>query len=135
MHANQNWFAAVFNVTADQSDMGFAAIHFTFVRNQPEFAVARGHQRLSDAVDVTFVLHAVADQLGYRQHFQPVRSAEFDQVWDPRHGAVIAHDFADHSGWHHSSEPCQVHGSFSLASANEHASFASSQGKHMSRAS
>ena len=133
VHPNQNRFAAVFNVTANQRDMGFAAIHFAFVRDQPKFAVTRGHERLSDPVDVTLVLHAVTDQLGYGQHFQTVGPAKVDQVRNPRHGAVIAHDFADHSCWNHSREPCQVHGSFGLAGAHQHPTFTSSQGKNVSR--
>ena len=66
VHPNQNWFAALFDVATNQGDVGFATIHFTFVSDQTEFRVARGHQRFSDAMDVAFVLHAIANQLGYR---------------------------------------------------------------------
>src|ERR1700694_5519093 len=59
VHPNQNWFAALFNLAADQGDMGFASIHFTFVSDQPKFPMACGHQGLSDSMDVAFVLHAI----------------------------------------------------------------------------
>src|ERR1035441_1283825 len=45
------------------------------------------------STDELLVLHAVADQVGHREHFQIVALRELHQLRNPRHGAIVR------SGW------------------------------------
>src|ERR1700683_2739111 len=85
-----------------QGRMRSAAAHFALISNQAELAVARPNQRFADPMHVTLMLHAIANEFGHGQHLHVVRFAELDEVGDARHGAVVAHDFADHACGNHS---------------------------------
>ena len=76
-------------------------------------------------------LHAVADEVGYRDHLQAVAGAEFAELRHPRHGAVVVHDLADDAGGGQAGETGEVHGRLRLAGAHQHAAFARAQGKDM----
>ena len=55
-----------------------------------------------------------------------------DQIGNSGHGAVCLHDFADHPTWRESGEAGQIHGSFGLTGANQHAALTGTQWEHMS---
>src|ERR1700756_1392770 len=62
VHTNQHWLPAAFNVATNQRDVRLASIDFTFVSNQPEFAMSRAHPRLSHAMHIALMLLAITDQ-------------------------------------------------------------------------
>src|SRR6266571_4195733 len=68
------------------------------VGDHAEFAKTRGKNGFSNAADVAFVLHAVANEVGHREHLQVVFSAKLDELGHAGHGAVFVHDFADDAG-------------------------------------
>ncbi len=53
--------------------------------------------------------------------------AEFSELRDARHGAVVVHDFADHAAVAKASQPRQIDGGFGLPSSHQHAAFARAQ--------
>ena len=79
-------------------------------------------------------LHAVADQVGHRDHLQVVADAEFHQLGHARHGAVVVHDFADDAGGREAGQAGQIHGGFGLAGAHQDAAFARAQGENVAGA-
>ena len=74
-----------------------------------------------DALDQPLGAAAVGDQVGDRDHLQPVPLAVGHQVRDPGHRPVLVHDLADHAGRDQAGEAGQVHGGLGLAGALEHA--------------
>ena len=83
---------------------------------------------------IPFVLHAVADQFSYRQHFQLMCFAELNEIRHARHGTILAHDFADDSCRHESGHAGQVDRSFGLPSPHEHTAFARAKRKNVAGA-
>ena len=67
------------------------------------------------------MLAPVGDQVGDRDHLQPVALAVRDQVGHARHRAVVVHDLADHAGRGQAGEPREVDRRLGLAGALEHA--------------
>jgi hypothetical protein len=84
-----------------------------------------------DAPDIAFVLQAVADQIGHRDHLQTVPLAKLDKLRHARHGAILVHDFADDAGRCKTRQAGQIDRGFSLARPDQHAAFARAQWKHM----
>ena len=82
---------------------------------------------------VTLVRHAVADEFRHGEHLHIVRTAELDQVGNARHGAVVAHDFADDAGGNQAGEPRQIDGGFGLSGADQHPTFACAQREDVPR--
>ena len=80
------------------------------------------------------MLHAVADQIGHREHFQIVLAAKFVELRDARHRAVFVHDLADDGGGVQAGDAREVDAGFGLACADEHATVAGAQWKDMARA-
>src|SRR5579862_9437587 len=125
VHADHNWRFAVLDVSPNQRHVRLSAtVHFALIGDQAELSEARIDQRLAHAMDITFVCHAVADQLCHSEHLHLVLAAELDQIWYAGHAAVVLHDFADDPGRHHPREPRQIDGSFGLSSAYQHSAFA-----------
>ncbi len=114
-------------VAAHQGYVRLAALDFAFVGNQAKLSVLCVNQSLAHAVHIALVLHAIANQLRYRQQLQAVDLAEFDQIGHARHGPVVAHDFADNAGGHQSRHSGQVYRRFSLSGAHQHSAFARPQ--------
>ena len=90
-----------------------------------------GSDSFGNAADVALVLHAVADQVGYREHLHVVLAAKFVQLRDARHRAVFVHDFADDGGWVQSRDAREIDARFGLSGANEHASIPRAQRKNV----
>src|SRR5213593_4290995 len=84
-------------VAANKGDV-LVVVDVAGVGDHAEFAKTRGKNGFSNAADVAFVLHAVADEVGHREHLQIVFFAEFDELGHAGHGAVFVHDFANDSG-------------------------------------
>ena len=104
------------------------------IRNHAEIAKASGQDSFCDAADVALVLHAVADEIGYREHFDPVLFAEFDELRHASHGAVFIHDFADDAAGIEASDTREVDAGFRLTGADEHAAIAGAQWEHVAGA-
>ena len=86
-----------------------------------EVAELRGQPGLDDALDQLVVAAPVGDQVGDRDHLQPVLRAVALEVGHARHRAVVVHDLADHAGRVEAGEPREVHRRLGLAGALEHA--------------
>ena len=80
-----------------------------------------GSRRRDDALDELVVAAAVGDQVGDRDHLQPVPGAVALEVRHARHRAVVVHDLADHAGGREAGEPREVDRRLGLAGALEHA--------------
>src|SRR5271155_5167029 len=126
MHTHQYWSSRFLNIPADESDVAFG-VNRAFIRNETELTVVCSQHGFSYAVDKALRLHAVTDDLRYGDHAQAMHSAELDQVRHTGHGAVIAHDLADHPSRDESGHAGEVHASFGLSGADERATFARAQ--------
>src|SRR5438105_685508 len=123
----------VFQIAANERDV-LVMVHVTRIGNHFEFAEARGQSRFRHATHVALVLHAVANQVRHRQHFDAMFLAKFDELRHAGHGAVFVHDFADDPGRIEPGDARKVHGSFGLAGADEHAAVAGAQRENMAGA-
>ena len=94
MHAHQG-FLARYNLAFQQSQMRFigGAIE---IGNQLKFAIRGLYGFLGDALYQRFSLSAVMNQIGNGADLELMVLSEFQQIWQPRHGAVILQNFADH---------------------------------------
>ena len=120
------------DIALDQRQMAFAAVDFALVGDDAELAVRRGQRAFCNAEDVALVLQAVTDELGDGEHFEPVLGAEFLQVGNAGHGAVVVHDFADDAGGDEAGETGEIDGGFGLAGADEDATAAGAEREDVS---
>src|SRR5262249_56148116 len=67
VHAYQHRAAPAFHVSLDQGYVRFA-VQLALKRDHAKLAVSRGQHGLADPHYVPLILHAIADQLRYRQH-------------------------------------------------------------------
>src|SRR6478609_8209788 len=111
--------------------MRISAFYLAGISDNAELSVTCVNQGLAHAVDIPFVLHAIADDFRYGEHLHCMSFAKLNQVRHTRHGAVFAHDFADDSGGHQAGHSRQINGSFCLPSPNQDAAFTCSQWKNM----
>ena len=81
------------------------------------------------------VAAAVGDQVGDGGDLQAVELGEGDQVRQPRHGAVVVHDLADHAGRIQPGEPRDIDRRLGMAGAHQHAAVAGGKRKDVARAS
>src|SRR3989442_5994742 len=96
MHAHEGGGGSG-KVAANEGDV-LVVVDVAGVSDHAEFAKTRGKNGFRDAAHVAFVLHAVADEVGHREHLPIVFFAEFDELWHAGHGAVFVQDFANDSG-------------------------------------
>jgi len=133
VHAHERGRGA-FKIAANQCYV-LIVIDIARIGDQSEIAEARGKSGFRYATNITLVLHAVADQIRDREHFEFVLAAKFDQLRHAGHRAVFIHDFADHAGGREAGDAGQINGGLGLPGANENAAVAGAQGKHVARAS
>ena len=117
---------------ANQRHVNFA-IHIARVSNHPEISMARGQHGFRNAPHIALVLHAVANQRRDRKQLQPMLAAKFQKLRRPRHRPVIIHDFANHAGRIEPRDARQIHGSFRLPGAHQHAAAPRPQRKNVPR--
>ena len=98
-----------------------------------ELAVCGRQADRGDPLDELLVAAPVLDQVGDRDHLQPVRGAVLDQVGHASHRPVVLHDLADHARRDQAGEPREVDRRLGLARALEHAAGAGAQGEDMTR--
>ena len=82
-------------------------------------------------LDQVVVTPPVGDQVGDGADLQPMPLGEGDQIRQPRHGAVVVHDLADHAGGVKPGEPRDIDGGFGVAGADQHAAILGDQREDM----
>ena len=118
---------------AHQRDVALSAVYLALVRDHAELAVARLNAAFARAHNIALVPQPVADQFRHRKNQQPVLLAERNQVRNPRHLSVVAHDLADHPRRIQPRQPRQIHASLGLPGAHQHPAPARPQRKHVPR--
>ncbi len=103
------------------------------VANYLKFAEGGADMSGGIPLDQLFGLHAIADEVGHRDHFEAVLPAELGELRHARHGAVLVHDFANHTAGRKAREPRQIDSRFGLSRANEYAAWPGTQREHVSR--
>src|SRR6266702_730778 len=71
------------------------------------------------------------DQVGYGANLEAMLAGKFEQLRQPRHRAVIAHDFADDADGPAACELDQVHRGLGVAGALQHAAWPRSQREYV----
>jgi hypothetical protein len=71
------------------------------------------------------------DQVGYGADLQPVLVGEFYQGRQPRHGAVVVHDFADDANWPRPGQGNEIDGRLGMARALQYAAGFGAQREHV----
>src|SRR5262249_286463 len=94
------------------------------VGDHAEIAKVRRKSGFGYAANVSLMLHAVANQIRDREHFQIVFVAEFTKLRHARHRAVLAHDFADDACGLQAGDASEVYTGFGLTCANKDAAVA-----------
>ena len=120
-------------IAAHQRNVALAAVHFTLVSDHAELAVLRLNAALARAHNIPLVAQPVANQLRHGKNQQPVFLAEWNQVRNARHLAVIAHNLANHARRVQPRQPRQVYRCLGLARPHQHPAPARPQRKHMPR--
>src|ERR1700740_612179 len=115
---------------ANQSDV-LIMVHLAAVGNHAKITEGSRQNRFGHPANVAFVLHAIADEFSYREHFQFVLAAKFDELRHAGHSAVFVHDFADYAGIVEASYAREIDASFGLPSTDKHAAVARAQWKHV----
>ena len=80
-----------------------------------------------------FVAAAVFDQIGNGANFQAVLGSKQLQIGQTGHGAIVFHDFANHSRGGATSHTGQVATCFGVACAHQHAAFYRLQRENVAR--
>src|SRR5262249_5968406 len=81
---------------------------------------------------IALVPHAVADEFRDCEHLEPVTLAEFDEVGNATHRAVVVHDLADHTSRCKPRQTRQIDRSLRLTGTDKDATLFRAQGKRMS---
>ncbi len=92
-------------------------------------AIDAVERRLEHALDIAFGAPAIGDQIRNGPDLQAVKLGKGDQVRQPRHGAVVVHDLADHPGRLQAGEPRDVHRRLGVAGADQHPALLGHQGE------
>ena len=121
---------AVTDVAVDQRDQ-LAVGDRADVADGAELALRQGKSGVGDLADLHLARAAVGDQVGDRDQRQPVPAGEHPQLGQPRHGAVVVDDLAQHAGRGEPGEHGQVHGGLGVAGPDQHAALACPQREHV----
>ena len=132
MHPDEHVLAAV-DLALDERDVVLAADELA-VADGLEVAEPGRQPRRDDALDELVVAAPVGDEVGDRDHLQPVARAVLDEVVDARHRAVVVHDLADDAGRVQPRQAREVDGGLGLAGALEHAAGACASAGRRGRA-
>ncbi len=137
MNTNRHRYFRVFgcgcDIAQNEGYVRLSAVDLVFVSNHLEFPVRRRDGAFGDALEMTFVLKAVADQVCNRDHQEAVSLAERNQVGYPRHGAVLIHNLADDSCWDEACDAGEIDGGFGLAGADEDSTFSGTKWEDVTR--
>jgi hypothetical protein len=106
-------------------------VHQRAVADRGELAEGGGQPRRDHALDQPLGPPPIGDQVGDRDHAQPVALAVGHQVGHPGHGPVLVHDLADHSGRDQAGQAGQIDGGLRLTGALQHASLLRLQREHV----
>src|ERR1022692_4258936 len=79
-----------------------------------EVAEFRAQASLGLAANEALGLQTVADEVGHRDHLEVVAPAEFAELRDAGHGAIVVHDFADDAAGPQSGQAGEIHHGFRL---------------------
>ena len=107
-------------------------VHVIFIDHDPEFTGdGRRNLGFGRPSHEGLLAHAIFDEIGNGNQPDVVFLAEFFQGGHAGHGAVIVHDFADHTGWPQAGQAGQVNRSLGLAGTHHHPALAGPQGENM----
>ena len=114
MHAHKNWLRSV-NVALHKCNV-LNAINSAAVCNTTEGAIFGGNGCFTHALNKSFVVATVVNELFDGRQQQTVLFAELTKVRQPHHGAVIVLNFADNTHWFTPSQTRKVNSGFRVAS-------------------
>ena len=129
VHADEHVLGAV-DLALDHRDV-VLVVDERAVADDGELAEAGRQPGRDDALDELVVAAPVGDQVGDRDHLQPVARAVALEVGDAGHRPVVVHDLADHAGRREAGEAGEVDRRLGLAGALEHAAGLGLQREHV----
>ena len=129
--AHEHVLGAV-DVAAHERDVRLAG-QLLAERDGGELAVLGRQAHRRAALDELLVATAVLDQVGDRDHLQPVPLAVRDEIGHARHRPVVVHHLADDTGRSQTGEARQVDGRLGLADPLEHAAGLGAQREDVTR--
>src|ERR1039458_1353507 len=100
MHAYQYRFAGTLDIPANHGNVA-SIIYIAAIRDDAEVTMLSSENRFAYTMDITFVGHAVPNQLRHREHLHAMTPAKLDQIRYSSHGPVFLHDFANHARRYH----------------------------------
>ena len=98
-----------------------------------KFPVRRLDLALSCALDQRLGAAAVVNQISNRADFQVVRLRKHQQIRQPRHAAIVVHDFANHRRRCQACQRRQITARFGVPGAHQHATGLRHHRKNMPR--
>ena len=98
---------------------------------QLKFAIFGGKVDGFHALDFPLGTAAVFDEVGDASKFQAVFFGELFEVGQPRHRAILVHDFADDGTGGESCDAQEVQGPLRMACADQHAAWPRNQREHV----
>src|SRR5579875_2108999 len=119
------------HLTLDERDMVLAVEHRA-VADGHEVPERRGQPGGDHPFDELLGPPPVGDEVGHRDHLQPMAGAVLGQVGYPRHRPVVVHDLTDHAGGDEARQPRQVNRRLRLSDALERSSGLGLQREHVS---
>ena len=131
MHAHQHRLA-VGHVALHQREV-MLLVHRRAIKQQIERPVIGRHLHPLLQLDQLFAPAAVLDQVEDGAELELVLLLELQQVRQPRHGAVVLDDFAEHAGGIQPRQPREIDRRLGVAAALQHAARLGAQRKNMAR--
>lgn len=99
----------------------------------PEIAIFGREIALADLLDQAFAAQPLRDQLLDRDHLQAEPTAEFDELGQALHRAVLVHQFAQNPGGWQAREEGEIHGRLRVPGPLKHPAGFGAQRKDMAR--
>ena len=121
------------DVTLGQHDMLDPFGHIGEDAHGPGAAIGRGDLRAAAFAHEVVVAAAIGDEVGNGADLQLVLAGEFHQFGQPRHGAVVIHDLADHARRVQARKAADIGRGLGMTGADQDAAVARAQREDMAR--